>query len=88
MRQFLPESTPVGTARIRIRFIRRWYAHWTGPAWFPACPKKFAYPVIGKTPSLKPEQGGFRVHVLSPEDVLKTNGEWVDVYRRLFLQAG
>ena len=44
--------------------------------------------VPAKTPTLKPEQGHFRVHVLSPEDVLKTNSEWVDIYRRLFLQAG
>ena len=37
---------------------------------------------------VKPEQGRFRVHFLNPEDVLKANSDWVDVYRRLFLQAG
>jgi len=46
-----------------------------------------AHPQVpAKTPSLKPEQGHFRVQFLNPEDVLKANSDWVDVYRRLFLQ--
>ena len=41
-----------------------------------------------KTPSLKPDQGHFRVHFINPEDIVKNDREWTDIYRRLFLQAG
>src|SRR5581483_4336300 len=42
--------------------------------------------VPAKVPSLKPEQGNFKVNFLSPDDILKNDREWDDIYRRLFLQ--
>ena len=44
--------------------------------------------VPAKVPTLKPEQGGFKVNVISPEDQMKNENEWNQIFRRLFLQAG
>jgi ABC-type Fe3+ transport system substrate-binding protein len=44
--------------------------------------------VPAKTPSLKPEQGNFKINVISPDDVLKYDREWTQLFRRLFMQGG
>ena len=47
--------------------------------YLPAHPK-----VPARTPSLKPEGGGFKATVLSPEIMDKGIDHWADVYKRLF----
>jgi ABC-type Fe3+ transport system substrate-binding protein len=42
--------------------------------------------VPAKVPSLKPEVGGFKTNVMSPDDLMKHDQEWDDVYHRLFLR--
>jgi ABC-type Fe3+ transport system substrate-binding protein len=42
--------------------------------------------VPATTPSLKPEVGGFKANFMSPDDLLKYDKEWDDIYHRLFLQ--
>jgi ABC-type Fe3+ transport system substrate-binding protein len=44
--------------------------------------------VPAKVPTLKPEQGGFKVNFISPEDQMKNENEWNQIFRRLFMQAG
>jgi ABC-type Fe3+ transport system substrate-binding protein len=44
--------------------------------------------VPAKDPRLKPEVGGFKVNFISPEDAMKNENEWNQIFRRLFLQAG
>jgi iron(III) transport system substrate-binding protein len=46
-----------------------------------------AHPAVpAKTPSLKPEVSGFKTNVMSPDDLLKHDKEWDDLYHRLFLR--
>jgi len=44
--------------------------------------------VPAKVPTLKPEQGGFKVNFISPEDQMKNENEWNQIFRRLFMQPG
>ena len=44
--------------------------------------------VPAKVPTLKPEQGGFKVNFISPEDQMKYENEWNQTFRRLFMQPG
>jgi len=44
--------------------------------------------VPAKEPRLKPEQGGFKVNFISPDEMLKNENEWNQIFRRLFLQPG
>ena len=44
--------------------------------------------VPAKVPSLKPEQGNFKVNFISPEDSVKSEKDWDQVFRRLFMQGG
>jgi ABC-type Fe3+ transport system substrate-binding protein len=42
--------------------------------------------VPAKTPSLKPEVSGFKTNVMSPDDLLKHDKEWDDIFHRLFMR--
>jgi ABC-type Fe3+ transport system substrate-binding protein len=42
--------------------------------------------VPAQTPSLKPEAGGYRTNVMSPDDLVKHDKEWDDIFHRLFLR--
>ena len=42
--------------------------------------------VPAKTPSLKPEVGGYKINVMTPDDLFKNDKEWDDIYHRLFLR--
>ncbi len=42
--------------------------------------------VPAKTPSLKPDVSGYKTNVMSPDDLVKYDKEWDDIYRRLFLR--
>jgi iron(III) transport system substrate-binding protein len=44
--------------------------------------------VPAKVPSLKPEQGNFKTVFISPDEMLKHEDEWNQIFRRLFLQPG
>jgi ABC-type Fe3+ transport system substrate-binding protein len=44
--------------------------------------------VPAKVPSLKADQGGYRANIMSPEDMVRHDREWNDLFRRLFLQPG
>jgi len=44
--------------------------------------------VPARDPKLKPEVGGFKVNFISPEDAMKNENDWNQIFRRLFLQAG
>ena len=41
-----------------------------------------------KDPKLKPEQGGYRANFMSPEDMVRHDREWTDLFRKLFNQPG
>ncbi len=43
--------------------------------------------VPAKVPTLKPEQGNFKANVMSPDDMVKHDQEWNDLFRRLFLPS-
>ena len=44
--------------------------------------------VPAKDPKLKPEQGGYRANFMSPEDMVRHDREWTDLFRKLFNQPG
>jgi ABC-type Fe3+ transport system substrate-binding protein len=44
--------------------------------------------VPAKVPTLKADQGGYRANFMSPEDMVRHDREWNDLFRKLFLQPG
>ena len=53
-----------------------------------ACALPLAAAAQERYPTLKPDQGRYRANFMSPEEMVRHDREWNDLFRKLFLQGG